>query len=103
MENGARTDLRDFVARSALMFAASGPFPGTVQRLLDAGAEVDAVEAEEGFTALMYAAAEGHLEVVRILLAGGANRDLRDMDGDVARDFAVRSRHPEVARLLAGD
>jgi ankyrin repeat protein len=36
---------------------------------------------EEGSTALMHAAALGHHEVVRLLVAAGANARLQDADG----------------------
>ena len=38
---------------------------------------------EEGSTALMYAAALGHHEVVKLLVAAGADCRLKDKDGQV--------------------
>ena len=38
----------------------------------------------------MTAAAEGQLEVVRLLLEHGANPGLKDKDGDTAESFAQR-------------
>jgi ankyrin repeat protein len=82
------------------MYAATGPHAKTVNLLLEAGANPDLADNAEGFTALMYAAAEGQLEVVRALLGHGANATLRDKDGDTARDFAARNGHTEIARRL---
>lgn len=48
-----------------------------IEALLDAGAEVDA-PTEYGATALLFAAGQGHLEVVRRLLAAGADPNARD-------------------------
>jgi ankyrin repeat protein len=45
-----------------------------VQALLDKGARIDAREEVLGEQALMWAAAENHAEVVRLLLARGADR-----------------------------
>jgi ankyrin repeat protein len=54
----------------------------------------------EGFTALMTAAAEGQLEVVRLLLERGADPTLVDTDGDTALSFARQNGHTMVAQLL---
>ena len=66
LEHGAEVDSRDPDGRTALMYAASGPFPETVRILLEHGADPLAVDQEECFTALMFAASEGHAEVVRV-------------------------------------
>ena len=54
------------------------------------------------FTALMHAAAEGHLEVVKVLLANGADPGLKDIDGDDAVAFAQQAGHVEVADFIKG-
>jgi uncharacterized protein len=63
--------------------------------LLDHGARIDAAD-NRGRTALMIAAEAGHLEMVDLLIARGANRSLRDASGksalDLARTAAVRQR-----------
>ncbi len=45
---------------------------------------------ENGFTALHLAATQGHVEIVRLLLARGADRDLRDARGRTARQIAAQ-------------
>lgn len=52
-------------------------------------------------TALMLAASEGKLEMVRLLLAAGADPLLKNNLGETARDLAKRGGHAEVVRLLA--
>lgn len=101
LEQDARVDAKDSGGRTALLFASSGPFPETVELLLDKGAEVNTQGTLEGFTALMTAAAEGNLEVVKILLAHGATVGLKDKDGDTAENFARQNRHTAVAEVLA--
>jgi ankyrin repeat protein len=49
----------------------------------------------------MFAASEGQLEVVKVLMANGADASLKDIDGDTAEAFAVQNKHPEVAQFLA--
>ncbi len=100
IQHGADVNAIDGMGRTPLMFAASGPYPRTVQYLLDAGAEVDSVDNDEQFTALMFAAAEGQLENVKLLAAAGADRNRKDIDGENAIDFAKANGHTEVVQWL---
>ena len=68
--------------------------------LLERGAAVDAKDAARGQTALMWAAAEGHAEVVRALLAAGADLRARVPSGMTALLFAVREGRLDVVRVL---
>jgi len=86
--------------RTALMYASSGPFPQTVQLLIDNKAEIDMVDNVEHFTALMFAASEGQIEVVKILLKVGADEKLKDIDGDNAEAFARQNGHLAVADYI---
>ena len=100
LEKGAAVDNKDASGRTALMYASSGPFAETVELLLDEGAQVNVQGTLEGFTALMTAAAEGQIDVVRILLVHGADPTLKDKDGDTAKSFAQEKGHAEVIQLL---
>lgn len=71
---GANVNCRRRDARfdhTPLTLAAQKGFRSTVEHLLKAGAEVNAVT-ESGTTALIEAAARNHTDIVRILLAAGA-------------------------------
>ncbi len=48
----------------------------------------------------MYAAAEGQLEVVQLLLKHKADKSMTDIDNDTARNFAIQNNHLEVAEAL---
>jgi ankyrin repeat protein len=100
LEHGAAVDRRDDAGRTALMFAASGPFPETVALLLGHGASVDLADSVESWTALMFAAGEGQLEVAQELLRYGADPSRVDADGESAIDHARRSGHDRVVALL---
>jgi len=100
LDAGAEIDAKDSTGRTALMYAASGPFVETVGLFLKRGAEVNVQGTLEGFTPLMTAAAEGLADVVRLLLGAGADRDIKDVDGDTALSFARQNGHAEVVALL---
>lgn len=51
-------------------------------------------------TPLMLAANCGQLEVVRDLLALGANRLLTLPNGNTATTIAAKKRHPDIVRML---
>jgi len=80
-----------------------------VEVLLEAGAEVGGRyeiqylvprRKERGLTVLMYAASGGHAELVKALLAAGADPDVRLEDGRTAADIAEAKGRKEVVRLL---
>jgi uncharacterized protein len=85
-----------------------------VRLLLEAGAAVNAADTLQDQTALMWAAAEGHADIVAALLAAGAdaNRGARvtalkkrehadhPTGGLTALMFAVRNGHAAIARTL---
>jgi uncharacterized protein len=86
--------------KRVLHFATSGPNPGAVEVLLEYGANINTADGIENFTPLMNSAAEGNIEVVKILLKYGADTSITDDDGDTAEAFALQNNHQEVAKLL---
>jgi ankyrin repeat protein len=100
LDKGADVNRKDPQKLTSLHFAASGPFPEMVIMLLERGADINSAENADRFTPLMYAAAEGHLEVVKILVAHGADIAMKDKDGDTAESFARKNNHTEVAGYL---
>ena len=71
-----------------------------MELLLERKADPNIVDNQEHFSALMHAAAEGYIEVVKILLDHGADATLKDIDGDTAESFARKNGHTGVADLL---
>jgi uncharacterized protein len=77
-----------------------------VRRVVQTGIDVDHVN-DPGWTALLEAVVYGdgsppYQEIVRILLAAGADRGIRDAEGRTALDHAVSRGQQEVAQLLRG-
>lgn len=70
-----------------------------VQRMVERGACVEAA-AEDGTTALMIAAGEGHLEVVRVLLNHNARVNAANEAGDTPLHCAVLQNQSEIAAFL---
>jgi len=87
---GASVNAVDSKGNTALMAACNGGRRGTVNLLRAAGAEVNTASPSTGFTALMYAATHGQddaaagsaaAQIVRILVAAGANIEQRTNNG----------------------
>ena len=77
------------------------PDGAVVAALPDAAAAIDLNHPDNwGNTPLMLASANGKPEVVRVLLAAGADKDLRDNDGKTALDLAIEQNKDACAALL---
>ncbi len=100
IDAGATVDLPNPVQRTALMFASTGESVETVELLLKAGANVNAKDSHEAWTPLMFAASEGHIEVVKKILEYNPDLAHRELDGETALDFAVQRKHTAVIELL---
>lgn len=79
-----------------LHYAASGPDPRIVARLVELGAAIDA-RSPNGSTPLMLAAGYGDQRNAQALLGLGANPALRNGRGLSAADFARQAGHDELA------
>ena len=100
IDKGAEVNKIDTIHRTALMYASTGPFVPTVVKLLEAGAKPNLVDGEENWTAVMMAAAEGQLEVVKTLVEYGADLKMVDVDGESSLDFANSKGHTEVVNYI---
>ncbi len=89
VERGARVDTSDSGRDSPLFWAACGPDPDNVSLLVARGSNVN-LQDNISRTPLMHAAScpSPHIENVKILLASGADKYLRDYAGKTAADLA---------------
>lgn len=85
---------------TALMEAARSGHVAIGRRLLAAGARVDRVDAL-GESALHWAARHGRTDYAELLLGAGADRRLRNADGEVPATVAATAGHAELAARLA--
>ncbi|MSQ70709.1 MAG: ankyrin repeat domain-containing protein [Betaproteobacteria bacterium] len=103
---GARVDARDARGRTALLAACHYGHVATVRALLETAIAIDHVN-NPGWTALLEAVILGdggarHTEIVRLLLAKGANSNLPDGQGVTPLAHACQRGQAEIGRLLQG-
>ena len=77
LESGANPNVSLKMGETPLMTAARSGDVETVERLLEHGADVNAVEHERGQTALMWAVAQQHADIARVLIASDADLHAR--------------------------
>ncbi|KAH8679635.1 ankyrin repeat-containing domain protein [Tricladium varicosporioides] len=100
VRKGARQDIMDNKGNLALPLAAKRGMNLLVRDLIRKGGDMDEKSGEDENTALHSAAAFGHKEVVRVLLEGGADREVENKFGEVAMDIAEEKGFKEVVELL---
>lgn len=102
LERGARPNPGNGAERqwTALHYAAFAGHADIAERLLAAGADVNA-RSTNGSTVVMMATREGHADLAQRLHAAGANPALRNDYGDDAPAWAMRHGHYALAKALA--
>ncbi len=74
----------------------------SVRHLIAAGANVNYFE-KDGFTAIVYAAAEGHWEIVKMLYDAGADHRATGADSERVVDYAIAAGQTEIVEILTSD
>ena len=72
---------------------------GKIRDLLEKGADINATD-EDGWTVLIYASNNGHLEIVRLLLEKGANINVTNQYGYTSLMRASKNGYLETVKLL---
>lgn len=93
----ARIEPLDRVKKNAATYAAANGCTDCLVELLRAGTLVND-SLENDLTLLMWAAAYGHQDAVRILLSAGADRSMKDKRGKTASEMATEGGHATTER-----
>lgn len=83
-----------------LYVAIDSNFEGIAKILIEAGAEVNIIQASQ-MTPLHAAAKNGNIEMLILLLEKGALVDIKNDQGKTASDLAFEKGHGEIAQILA--
>ena len=97
---GANPNSPIATGETPLMTCAGSGSAEAAEILIARGADVNAREPRQNQTALMWAAAEGHVDVVRTLIEHKADLQAHTRKGFTALHFAARDGHLDIARLL---
>ena len=100
LKAGAHANTAIATGETPLMTCAGAGSADAVRMLIGAGADVNAKEPTQNQTALMWAAAERHPEVVKVLVEHRADLQSRTKKGFTALHFAAREGDVESARVL---
>lgn len=100
VEAGWDVNQPDHETVTLLHWAAINNRTEIVQFLLERGAHVDAVGGELRATPLQWAARQGHLEAVVLLLRAGADAARRDAEGCASLHLAAQFGHTAVVAYL---
>src|SRR3990167_4987944 len=82
-----------------LLAAAGAGDSVAVESAIALGADVNAMY-DDGNTALIWAAEDGRIDIVRLLLNRGADIDLVNEDGNTVLNFARQRNHTEIIKIL---
>jgi ankyrin repeat protein len=102
LKAGASPDTPIGTGEPPLMTCARTGSADAVRTLLAHGANLNAREPTQNQTALMWAAAQQHPKVVRVLIEAGADLQAHSKSGFTALHFAARMGDMEVTRTLLG-
>ncbi|ORZ14419.1 Glycerophosphoryl diester phosphodiesterase family-domain-containing protein [Lobosporangium transversale] len=105
IHNGANLDAQDEDGESCLIIAAKNGHVECVKLLITGngyakGANLELRERYYGWTALHLAAIENHPEVIKVLLAAGANPNVYDFSSWSPHEYAVFAANNACAALL---
>lgn len=101
MENGMDPNTQSWHGVTLLHDCAWKGWADRAKLLIDHGAELNSIDDEYLSTPLGYAARFGHKEVVELLLAAGADRNLSGADWSTPLAWATTKGHDEIAKILS--
>jgi len=100
LNNGADVNAVDKGGYTSVMLAAGDDRAEVIDILVDHGAKLDAQDNTGGWTALIWASKEGHIDSVNQLVAAGADQNLKDRQGKTALAWAEIEGHRKIVLKL---
>mmetsp|Transcript_28598 Transcript_28598/g.92248 ORF Transcript_28598/g.92248 Transcript_28598/m.92248 type:complete len:480 (-) Transcript_28598:24-1463(-) len=100
LEHGANVDAMTAKGNTALMYSSAGGHVECSKVLLEYRANPNVSSEVDLDTPLHKAVREGHLEIVKILIANGAKLSLTNIAGLTPQQLAERCKRPEIAAIL---
>src|SRR3954467_10378955 len=100
LDRGAKVDATDGEGVTPLVLASYRGQTGVVELLLERGAAVNVREKRNGLSSLSHAVGRGDKELVKVLLAHGADPLLKSADGRTALERAEANGAAEIVALL---
>ena len=99
ISNGGEFSLDEIGSKHVLFYAAKDNLPLVVERLFDAGFDLNTTD-DEGKTALFYANRNHSMDVLCELIGLGAEFKLDDIDGEAVLFYSVKNKHKQVVKPL---
>lgn len=96
VDAGAKLNLRNKYGETAIMLASYNGLGGIVEKLYVKGAEVN----HGGWNPLIYAATNGHADIIQLLLGGGVQVNSTSENGTTALMMAARGNHSDAVKVL---
>lgn len=100
IEAGFEPNMADSRGNPLLTLAVRSQFPEVAKILLDAGADVNRLSGDRGYSPLMDAAQKGDQAMAELLLARGAEADIRSKDGQTALIVCAGRGDVSLCKLL---
>lgn len=100
LEAGFNPSLIDSKGIPLLSLAVRAQFPRVASLLIEAGADVNRLSGDRGYSPLMDAAQKGDIAMVKLLLDNGAKSDLQSKDGQTALIICAGRGDTEMAAML---
>ena len=100
LKAGANVNIADYGGYTAVQYATRNGNHVMLQRLIDAGADVNKANKVQGVTSLMEAISQNDPKCVNILIKAGANVNMADNDERTALIYAAVEGNTQCLKLL---